>query len=397
MKPDNHDDEIFFELIWRDTESEATGYLAIDRLVRGLSSGGLRMRDGCTAGEVRGLARGMSLKEAIHFEDGANYVPLGGAKGGIDFDPYHPDADSVLRRYLAAMAPMIEKRWAMGEDFGVQQSTIDELLPELGIASSIQATTQVVNDPEAAQVRMETAFASFVDGLRLDELVGGYGVAESALAAMERRGIVPSESSAVIQGFGSMGGATARYLAKAGMRIVAIVDVEGVIFNKDGLDVEALLRARNAKGNIDRGNLRTNDQQFAMSEWLSIKCDVLIPAAISYCINESNHTNVNAQLIVEAANMPVTPKAERRLTDRGIDISPDFVANSSTNAWWWWVFFGDIDGTPEQSFSKVSTRMRALSHEMFDVADETNDSLRRAASTLASRRLDAINEKFSIY
>ncbi|MCC9185752.1 Glu/Leu/Phe/Val dehydrogenase dimerization domain-containing protein [Mycolicibacterium mageritense] len=107
----------YFEVTWTDPVTDAKGYLVIDRLVRGISSGGLRMRAGCTLAEVRGLAQGMTLKEAMHYEEGARYVPLGGAKGGIDFDPYSADAEQVLFRYLAAMKPLIEQRWTMGGGF----------------------------------------------------------------------------------------------------------------------------------------------------------------------------------------------------------------------------------------------------------------------------------------
>lgn len=108
----------YFEVTWTDPVTDAKGYLVIDRLVRGISSGGLRMRAGCTLAEVRGLAQGMTLKEAMHYEEGARYVPLGGAKGGIDFDPYSADAEQVLFRYLAAMKPLIEQRWTMGRISG---------------------------------------------------------------------------------------------------------------------------------------------------------------------------------------------------------------------------------------------------------------------------------------
>ncbi|EGD55477.1 Glu/Leu/Phe/Val dehydrogenase dimerization domain-containing protein [Gordonia neofelifaecis] len=394
---DSRDDNAFFEVVWRDTESDATGYVVIDRLVRGVSSGGLRMRAGCTIDEVRGLARGMTLKEGVHYEPGAAYVPLGGAKGGIDFDPYHPDADGVLRRFLQATAPIIATRWTMGEDFGVQQTTIDGLLPEVGLTSSIQAAEQVVDDPAAAQKRMAAAFASVVDGVSLDELVGGFGVAKAALAAMARRNMARAATTAVIQGFGSMGGATARYLAEAGVRVVGIVDVEGVVYNPAGLDVEALLLSRSAKGNVDRSRLRPEDQQLDSADWLSIEADVLVPAAISYCINDGNQAQVRARLIVEAANMPVTPEAEQLMAARGIEVSPDFVANSATNAWWWWVFFGDVDGTPEQSFRKIEDRMTALSDEMFDIAEADGISLRAAAFEMASRRLAVISADLPIY
>ncbi len=80
-------DAPFLSLTWTDDITGRRGFLVVDRLVRGVCSGGLRMREGCTLDEVTGLARGMSLKEALHYDPRARYVPLGGAKGGIDCDP----------------------------------------------------------------------------------------------------------------------------------------------------------------------------------------------------------------------------------------------------------------------------------------------------------------------
>jgi glutamate dehydrogenase (NAD(P)+) len=386
----------FFEVTWTDPVTATKGYLVIDRLVRGVSSGGLRMRAGCTLDEVRGLAQGMTLKEAMHYEDGARYVPLGGAKGGIDFDPYHPDAQKVLVRYLAAMKPLIEKRWTMGEDFGVRQDGVDRGIAEVGLSSSIEAAYQVIDDRDAADNRMTTAFTSVVDGVKLDELVGGYGVAQAGLAAMARLGLAPEHTRAVVQGFGSMGGATARYLAQAGVKIVGIVDVHGVVANPDGLDVERLLLTRDATGGMDRGQLREGDSQLPTDRWLTVPAEVLVPAAMSYCIDESNQADVRATLIVEAANMPVREDAEATLAARGVTVSPDFVANSATNAWWWWVFFGDIDGSPEQSFAKIGTRIRALSNHMFDYADAHGVTPRAAALAVAAEQLALIDERFPI-
>ncbi|MGP4014409.1 Glu/Leu/Phe/Val dehydrogenase dimerization domain-containing protein [Saccharopolyspora sp. 5N708] len=387
-------DAPFFEASWHDPESSATGYLVIDRLVRGLCSGGLRMRAGCTATEVRGLARGMTLKEAIHYEPGARYVPLGGAKGGIDFDPFDPAATGVLERYLAAMAPLIEQRWTMGEDFGVRQDAVDRAIEKIGLTSSVQAAHQVVADLDAANERMATAFGSDVDGVPLDELVGGFGVAEAALAAVRHRGMDPAATTAFIQGFGSMGGASARYLARAGVRIVGIADVHGVVANVAGLDVERLLLTRDRSGAIDRTQLRRTDRAEPGQRWLDIPADLLVPAATSYCIHADNQDRVQARVIAEAANMPITPEAEEALDARRVTVSPDFLANSATNAWWWWVLFGDIDGSPEQSFTKIADRIGALSDRMFDRADDEGITTRTAAFAMASERLAELTARF---
>ncbi|HEY0575444.1 MAG TPA: hypothetical protein VGD73_15185 [Pseudonocardia sp.] len=129
-------------------------------------------------------------------------------------------------------------------------------------------------------------------------------------------------------------------------------------------------------------------------QWLQVPADVLVPAAASYCIDASNQEQVAAAVIVEAANMPVTPEAEAALRQRGVVISPDFLANSATNAWWWWVLFGDIDGTAAESFAKIGTRIQALSEQVFEHAQRYRTSPRTAAFALASARLDEIAIRF---
>ena len=251
----------YMTVTWHDPVSGRPGFLVIDRLIDGASGGGLRMREGCTVEEVGDLARAMSLKEAVAYTPGDRYTPFGGAKGGIDCDPYGPDAVGVLRRYLEAMRPFLERHWATGEDFGLRQETIDEAARQVGLRSSIDAALLRLDDPDAGLERIRDAFAVDVDGIGLGDVVGGYGVAQAALAALERLELAPRATRAVVQGFGSMGGATARYLAEAGVRVVGIADRGGLIANPAGLDVERLLGARDEHGAIDRAALAAGDEQ----------------------------------------------------------------------------------------------------------------------------------------
>lgn len=375
----------YLQVTWTDPATGARGYLVIDRLVRGVSSGGLRMRAGCTLDEVRGLAEGMTAKEALNYDPEARYVPLGGAKGGIDLDPYDPRAQEVLTAYLFAMSPYIERFWTMGEDLGLRQSAIDEAIEKIGLQSSIQAVYPLLDDEEKARRRLADAFEVTVDGVSLDELVGGYGVAEAALAGIEHLHL--RNPTAFVQGFGSMGGATARYLARAGVKIVGLADVHGVVSNPAGLDVETLLLSRDSRGGIDRAKLREADVQLDGDRWLDIAADVLVPAATSYAINASNAHAVTAKLIVEAANMPVTAEAEAKI---GALVIPDVVANSATNSWWWWTLFGDIEATAESAFAKIGTNMRRLVARILDA--ET--SPRTAARELAAVAVKEIEQRF---
>lgn len=378
----------YLTLTWTDADTGAQGHLVVDRLVRGISSGGLRMRPGCTLDEVVDLARAMTIKEAIAYRDGDRYLPMGGAKGGIDFDPRDPRAKEVLDRYIAAMVPMLRERWSVGEDLGIRQDDLEDAVALAGLSSSVAAAAPFVADgAEAGLARIEAAFAVESGGIGLPDLVGGYGVAQSALATLEQLGRT-GEATAVIQGFGSMGGATARYLAEEGVRVIGVADIEGVVVNPDGLDVEALLRTRDRHGRLDRSVLRPGDEQLPGEAWSTIACDVLVPAAASYVLTPDNAGGVNAAAVVEAANVATLAEAEAQLHARGIPVVPDFMANLATNAWWWWTLFGDVEPTLESAFAHIRARLRGLVAEAFALTADEGGTLREAGVRMSRERAE---------
>ncbi|MEU9750111.1 glutamate dehydrogenase [Streptomyces niveus] len=386
-------------LTWHDHVTGRAGYLVVDRLVRGVSSGGLRMRQGCSLDEVTGLARGMTMKEALHYNDdpAARYIPLGGAKGGIDCDPRDPAAYGILVRYLRAVRPYIETVWTMGEDLGLTQDVVDKAAAEAGLVSTVQAIHPLLDDEAAARGRLADAFAVQVDGIGLDELAGGCGVAESALTALDRAGAPYGGTRVAVQGLGTMGGATARFLSRAGLKVVAVADVKGTIACPAGLDVEALLAARDAFGTVDRAALRPGDRELPGEAWLSVDAEILVPAAVSYAIDTANQARITARWIVEAANMPVLPEAEELLAARGITVLPDVVVNSGTNAWWWWTLFGDIGPDADEAFAHTRRSMRALTELTLQRAEAAGTTPRAAAHAIAADRLPLIAERFGHY
>lgn len=381
-------------LTWTDHVTGRQGFLVVDRLVRGVSSGGLRMRPGCTLEEVAGLARGMTMKEALHYDPRGRYVPLGGAKGGIDCDPRDPEAYGLLVRYLRTMRPYIESVWTTGEDLGLSQDLVDRAAAEAGLVSSVQAVYPLLDDEAAARRRLADAFAAEVDGIGLDELVGGCGVAESVLTALDRAGVPYWRTRVAVQGLGTMGGATARFLTRAGLTVVAVADIKGTIANPAGLDVESLLAARDAYGAVDRSALRPGDRELPDDGWLCAEAEVLVPAAVSYAIDLTNQGRINARWIAEAANMPVRPEAEERLAARGVTVLPDVVVNSATNAWWWWTLFGDIGADADEALTHVRRSMRALTERMLTRAESDGTTPRAAAHALVADRLPVIADRF---
>ncbi|MFF0370744.1 Glu/Leu/Phe/Val dehydrogenase dimerization domain-containing protein [Micromonospora sp. NPDC005087] len=384
------------EITWTDPVTSRKGYVVIDTLIRGLASGGLRLRDGCTLDEVRGLAQGMTRKESLVYDPADRYLPLGGGKGGIDIDPGDPEAPEVLRRFLAAVRPIVKEQWNTGEDFGLRQETLDKVAADLGLASTVEAVFAILPDADAARQRLAEAFAVNVDGLCLADLVGGYGVAQACLVTAERMGLDHERVTAVVQGFGSIGGAVARYLAAAGVRVIAVADRDGLIRNDAGLDVELLLGARDGLGVIDRAVLRPEDRTGPREAWLDVPCDLLVPAAMSYVITEADTSRITARVVVEGANMPTLPEAEAALVTRGIPVVPDFLANVMTNAWWWWIVFGDIEPTAASSYSKIDSTMRRLVEAVSVEADRTGRTLRACALQLARRNAEAVTERAGV-
>lgn len=342
------------EVTWVDPVTGAHGFLVVHTLVGGLATGGTRMRPGCTITEVGDLARGMAIKTSVFG------LPVGGAKGGIDFDPRDPRAVGVLERFCTAMLPWLDGHWVTAEDLGVAQSRIDEVFATLGLGQSYHAAIERSSHPDRAMERVRAGLDALTDdGLQLGEIIGGYGVAEACLGVADSLGWAADATRVSIQGVGTMGGGAAWYLHEAGVRIVALADAAGTLVDPEGLDVPLLLDLRDEYGEIDRSRVPADVEQLPREAILSAPADIFVPAAISYAIREENASEITAQVVVEAANAATTPEAEAMLTARGIPVVPDFVANAGAAAWAWWLLQGQVGDDPQDSFTRLKTEMRS--------------------------------------
>ncbi|WP_407675775.1 Glu/Leu/Phe/Val dehydrogenase dimerization domain-containing protein [Prauserella endophytica] len=346
--------EPLLRLTWTDPVTGAHGYLVVHTLVSGLATGGTRMRAGCTMSEVEDLAFGMAAKTAT-FE-----LPVGGAKGGIDFDPKDPRAVEVLERFCQAMRPWLDAHWVTAEDLGVPQHLIDEVFARLGLGQSYHAAISRAANPERTLRRVTAGLnAPVPGGLLLGDVIGGYGVAQACLGAARAWGWETGETTVAIQGIGTMGGGAAWYLHESGMRVVAVADAAGTLYHPDGLDIPALLDLRDAYGEIDRDRVPAEVQRLPRNAVISTAADILVPAAISYAITPDNTVDVAAKVVVEAANAATTPEAEAMLAANGIPVIPDFVANAGAAAWAWWLLLGQVGADPADSFLRLRTEMQA--------------------------------------
>lgn len=348
------------DLTWNDPDSNAVGYLVIDRLVRGVCGGGCRMRMGCAPDEVVRLAQTMTLKFAL-FE-----VPIGGAKVGIDYDPAAPDADEVLFRFLSAIAPYLREMYITGPDMGVHETKVLRALQRLGIPSPAYPAIARWGLDKGAEDTMRRALALKTGGMTLDGFITGYGVSVCALEALSRKGIPVRDARVSLQGFGSVGGSAARYLAQAGARIVAVADILGTIACRDGMDPELLIAARNSVGEINRERLPAEYVRLGADGWLTEPSQVLIPAAIPDAIDYYKAGQVTAPIVVEGANFPLTTKAEQALHSRGVIVIPDFLATSAFAYIVGAVLLGDVGADADAILHLVGTRLRDRTQRVLD-------------------------------
>lgn len=369
------------EVTWVDPVTGAQGYLVVHTLVCGIATGGTRMRPGCTRDEVADLARGMATKTA------AFGLPVGGAKGGIDFDPKDPRAFGVLSRFFDAMRPWLDGHWVTAEDLGVTQQLIDDVFEEIGLSQSFHAAITRSPDPEATLERVHAGLAVVTDGLPLGDIIGGYGVAQACLGVADGFGWAVPETEVTIQGIGTMGGGAAWYLHEAGARVTAIADARGTLVDPAGLDIPTLLDLRDQYGEIDRTQVPSHVQQLDRDAILQITADIFVPAAVSYAIREANVEGVAARVVVEAANAATTWGAEDTLTGRGIPVVPDFIANTGAAAWAWWLLQGQVGTDPEDSFRRLSSEMRSKVAVLARAWTQEGTPMRDTAFALAATNL----------
>lgn len=373
------------EVAWTDPVTGAHGWLVVHTLVGGMATGGTRMRAGCTRDEVADLARCMATKTA------AFGLPVGGAKAGLDVDPRSPGALGVLERFFADLRPWLERSWVTAEDLGVAQSDLDEVFSRLGLDQSFHAAMLRSPDPAATLERVRAGLeVQDRDGLPLGDVIGGYGVAQACLAAASALGTVPSETTVAIQGIGTMGGGAAWYLYEAGVRVTAIADAAGTLFRPRGLDIPALLAARDHYGEIDRGAVPADVEILPRDAVLAAPVDILVPAAVSYALRAESVADIAARAVVEAANSPTTPAAEERLAVRGIPVVPDFVANAGAAAWAWWLLQGQVGTDPQESFRRLRTEMQGKVAFMLEAWHTEHILPRRSAWGFAAANLEAL-------
>ncbi len=350
------------------------GYRVQHNGARGPYKGGIRYHPSADLNEVRALASLMTWKTALLD------VPFGGAKGGIEVDPTGM-SDTELQR--------MTRRFTNG------------IKHVLGVYRDIPAPD--VNTNARVMAWMMDAFSAthgyspaIVTGKPLDlggapgrEAATGRGCVYVLSAYCERHGIDLTAQRVAIQGFGNVGSWVARELHDRGTKVIAVSDVRGAVVDLDGIDVPgmvALVGEGRSVVDAGRGEVITNE------ELLALDCDILVPAALGEVITEANAEQIKAHLVLEAANYPVTPNADKILRNQGVVVVPDILANAGgvTGSYFEWSQNIQQFTWKEDRFNtELLDRMSGAYRFTQAFADDHGVPLRQAAYAIGIQRVAA--------
>jgi glutamate dehydrogenase (NAD(P)+) len=288
-----------------------TGFRVQHNIARGPAKGGLRFHPSMTLDDARALAMYMTWKTAVAD------VPFGGAKGGVVCDPHElslTELERLTRRFTTEISLIVgPDRDIPAPDLGTGPQVMAWIMDTLSMHAGFSVPASVTGKPQS------------IGGSEGRFTGPGRGVTFVTVLAMRDAGMDPSGARVAIQGFGKVGGVCAELLSGEGMTVVAVSDSTCGLYRADGLDLTALRHLKEEGGHfVDYGGA----EQIARDEVLTLDVDVLVPAALEAQISERNAERVQAKVIAEGANAPLTIEADASLNARGVLILPDILANA---------------------------------------------------------------------
>lgn len=330
-------------------------FLVVDNVAAGPAIGGCRMAPDVTLRECFRLARAMTMKNA------AAGLPHGGAKSVIIADPKMPAErkELTIRAFAHAIRDIAD--YIAGPDMGTNERAMAWIHDETGRAVGLPRE---------------------IGGIPLDEIgATGLGVAVAAEVAQDFCEVKLEGARVAVQGFGAVGKHAARFLGARGAVLVAASDSAGTIADPKGLDVRALVAFKEQGGSfVDF----PGGERLERDAIVGVDCDIWIPAARPDVVNMTNVDSIRAKLLLQGANIPVSPEAEERLRERGILSLPDFIVNAGG------VICAAVEyrgGTQALAFQTIEEKIRENTRAVLEAMRMRNVSPRQAASDLARERV----------
>jgi glutamate dehydrogenase (NAD(P)+) len=360
-----------------------TGYRVQHNVTRGPGKGGIRYHQDVSLDEVRALAMWMTWKCAV-----VN-IPFGGAKGGVIVDPTKlslRELENLTRRFATEISPLIGHDGDIpAPDVNTNQQIMAWLMDTISMHHGHIENAITTGKPLGLGGSLGRADAT------------GRGVSFVVASAAKFLDMNLNGASTVVQGFGNVGSVSATMLHDLGCKIVGISDVNGGIYNKNGIDPHAILRhMKKTRTVIDYPGV----ERVSNEELLELPCDILVPAALEKQITNNNASRIRPKILAEGANGPTTPEADEILFNNNVFVIPDILANAGgvTVSYFEWVqdlqsFFWDEE--------EINHRLRLVMDASFNAVNERAQAhkipLRLAANILAIERVAESTRLRGIY
>ena len=402
-KFENKRPEIVFE--WKDAETEAEGWVVINSLRGGAAGGGPRMRAGLDKREVESLAKTMEVKFTVAGP------AIGGAKSGINFDPKDPRKEGVLKRWYAAVTPLLKNYYGTGGDLNVDE--IHEVIPMTENCGVLHPQEGVLNghfkpSDEQRKNRIEQLKSGVLKVIEnpllspavdrkyvVADMITGYGVAQSIQHYYNIWGGTLKGKKVIVQGWGNVASAGAYYLAQEGALIVGIIDRVGGLINAEGFTFEEIKSLYlNKKGNeLNHENLLSYEAMNAQI-W-DLKAEVFIPCAGSRMITQDQLDRMiksGVEVISSGANVPFAdpqiffgPIAEH--ADKNISIVPDFISNCGMARVFAYLMSSDLDTITDNGiFADTSETIKNALEKTFAISQKRTE-IAKTAFEIALKQL----------
>jgi glutamate dehydrogenase (NAD(P)+) len=345
------------------------GYRVIHNDILGPSKGGIRYSPDVTLDEVKALAAWMTWKCAIMS------IPFGGAKGAVRCDPHKLSPvviEKITRRYTSNLIDIL------GPDKDVPA-------PDMNTNEQVMAWIMDTYSMHTRKTEkgVVTGKPLILGGSKGRREATGRGVMVTTLCAMEHLGLKPSQSTAVVQGFGNVGSISAKLLHGQGLRILAISDVTGAYYNKKGIDVHKAIEFAEKNKSLQGFD---GGEKIDNKTLLELECDVLVPAALENQITDENAKNIKAKIITEGANGPTVAEADAILQEKGILVVPDILANAGgvTVSYFEWVqnrmgYYWSLETVNE----RLDTMMKEAFSAVYGYTEQHKVPMRIGAYVLA--------------
>tara|TARA_B110000046_G_C13018161_1_gene409787 strand:- start:1845 stop:3074 length:1230 start_codon:yes stop_codon:yes gene_type:complete len=402
-KFENKRPEIVFE--WKDAETEAEGWVVINSLRGGAAGGGTRMRKGLDKREVESLAKTMEVKFTVAGPQ------IGGAKSGINFDPLDSRKEGVLRRWYAAVTPLLKHYYGTGGDLNVDE--IHEVIPiteDCGVWHPQEGVFNGHFQPREAQkinrigqlrqgvlkvIEDDKFSPSVARKYVIADMITGYGVSESIFHHYNIWNESIVGKKVIVQGWGNVGSAGAYYLAQHGAKIVGIIDRFGGLINAEGFSLEEIRELfLNKNGNQLNAPKMLSYDEVNAKIW-DVPADVFIPCAGSRMITQDQVERMisgGVEVISSGANVPFADKEIffgpiADYTDEKISVIPDFISNCGMARVFAYLMSSDLDElTDKNIFEDTSNTIK----ESLIVANKVNPSKVNIAKTAFETALNKL-------